>query len=58
MKKMIAFVMVVCAFTACNNEGTRTGNVNDTAKTAPPVEKNQTPSSITDTSYRIGDSVK
>lgn len=83
MKKIIMCAMATCFLIACNGEGDRTGNVDDTAMTAPPSgqpdntgqqnagqqpgagQQNQgqrTDStgrgSMTDTSHRIGDSVR
>ncbi|RYY59715.1 MAG: hypothetical protein EOO05_12380 [Chitinophagaceae bacterium] len=59
MKKVFALAIVAVAFlSACNNESDRVGNVKDTSKVSPPTEKQQDSTSLTDTGYRIGDSVR
>jgi len=60
MNKMmsLAFTAAVFLLAACNNESTRTGAVDDTARVSPPSEKVQDSISLTDTSYNIGDSAR
>ena len=84
MKKILALAIITLPILgSCGNEADRTGNVNDTALTAPAQGDNQpggmqsggaqsgsdslsagqqNPNepkpSLTDTSYRIGDSIK
>lgn len=58
MKKLLACGVITMLLVACGNDATRTGAVKDTAKTEENYLKTQSNSSLTDTSYNIGDSLR
>jgi len=60
MKKAIVFAVMVTSLlaSACTNNSAKVVTVGDSSLVTPPVKKTQDTTSITDTSYRIGDSVR